>query len=198
MKIPLWVKITYTLLVAIILPIYWAEYGPVNFLWFSDIALIVMVPALWYENRVLASMMGLSVLLLELCWMVDFAAGGKLITLASYMFNSSIPVHVRLLSLFHIPLPIVILYALHTLGYDKRALLYQSIFMALILSITYIFADPNAENINWVFGLGEKAQTAVHPLIYLGSLMVAIPLIIYLPTHFILKKIFTGNSRGIQ
>jgi len=44
--IPLGLKIIYTLFVCALAPIYWRKYGPANFLWFSDIALLVLVPAL--------------------------------------------------------------------------------------------------------------------------------------------------------
>ena len=55
--IPLWLKIGYTLMAAVIVPAYWRAYGPVNFLWFSDIALLAMAAALWLKSRLLASMM---------------------------------------------------------------------------------------------------------------------------------------------
>ena len=48
--IPLSLKLIYTLFVCALVPIYWRKYGPANFLWFSDIALLVLVPALWLEN----------------------------------------------------------------------------------------------------------------------------------------------------
>lgn len=43
--IPLWIKITYTLFVCLLVPVYLRHYGPANFLWFSDVALLVTVPA---------------------------------------------------------------------------------------------------------------------------------------------------------
>ena len=54
--IPLWIKVSYTLMVCAIIPIYFAQYGPANFLWFSDIALVTLVAAVWLENSLLASM----------------------------------------------------------------------------------------------------------------------------------------------
>jgi len=38
--IPLGLKIIYTLFVCALVPVYWRQYGPANFLWFSDIALL--------------------------------------------------------------------------------------------------------------------------------------------------------------
>jgi hypothetical protein len=45
--IPLWLKVAFTVFVAVLVPIYWREYGPANFLWFSDIALFAIVVGLW-------------------------------------------------------------------------------------------------------------------------------------------------------
>ncbi len=111
--ISLGLKIGYTLFVCVVTPIYWRQYGPANFLWFSDIALLVMVPALWLESALLASMMALSVVLLELIWNIDFfvrlATSKSLIGLSAYMFDAKIPIFIRSLSCFHIVLPLLLL-----------------------------------------------------------------------------------------
>lgn len=83
--IPVWLKLSYTLLVMIIVPVYWRELGPGNFLWFSDIALISLVAALWWESRLISSTMAVSVLFLELGWVIDFFFGGQLLKIASYI-----------------------------------------------------------------------------------------------------------------
>ena len=92
--IPLWLKITYTLFVCALVPIYWRQYGPANFLWFSDIALLALVPALWLESPLLVSMMALAIVLPELAWNIDYffrlATGVSLIGLTNYMFDASI------------------------------------------------------------------------------------------------------------
>jgi hypothetical protein len=67
-----WIKIPYTIFVCVLVPVYWVERGPANFLWLSDIALLATVPALWMENRFLTSMMAVGVLLPELAWNMDF------------------------------------------------------------------------------------------------------------------------------
>src|SRR5262245_46866601 len=54
-RIPLWVKAAYTLFVLTLVPVYWVAYGPTNFLYFCDVALLMTVPALWLENALLAS-----------------------------------------------------------------------------------------------------------------------------------------------
>ena len=118
-NIPLWLKIVYSIMVCIIVPVYWKEYGPTNFLWFSDIALISMVAALWFENRLIASMMAVGVLAQEVGWLIDLFTGGNLLGLAKYMFDPERPLYLRALSFFHIPMPIVIIYMIYKLGYEN-------------------------------------------------------------------------------
>jgi hypothetical protein len=54
-SLPLLLKFGWTAIVVVILYVYWREYGPENFLWFSDIALIGLCLALWLENPLLAA-----------------------------------------------------------------------------------------------------------------------------------------------
>ena len=61
--ISLRLKVLYTIFVCVLVPAYWHEYGPANFLWGSNIALLTMCVALWTENRLLPSMAALGVLL---------------------------------------------------------------------------------------------------------------------------------------
>jgi len=105
------------------------------------------------------------------------------------MFDRAIPLWIRSLSLFHIPMPIVLLWMLHTLGYDSRALPAQTVLAWVVLPLTYAVSDPR-ENINWVFGPGGQPQRRFPPRVYLGLVLVLFPLIVYLPTHFLLRGIF--------
>lgn len=193
-KLPLWFKLVYTIFVMLLVPVYWFEHGPTNFLWASDIALLVTVVALWRENRFLVSTMAVGVLLPELLWNIDFFA--RLITegdgvlwfeATRYMFNPDIPLYVRGLSLFHVFLPAVLIYSLLRLGYDSRGLLAQCLLAWLVLPISYFFTDPT-RNINGVFGFGDTVQTAMPGELYLLLLMLLYPLLLYTPTHLILKK----------
>jgi len=189
---PLWIKVAYTLFVGIVIPVYWVKYGPTNFLWFSDIALFLIVPALWCESGLLASMTTLSVFLLDLAWNVDFfgrlLTGRSLLGLSRYMFTATVPLPVRLLSLFHIWFPLLLLWMVYRLGYDERALLAQTVLAWLVLPLTYWVTDPS-ENINWVRGPRGEPQKWMAGWLYLLVQMVALPILIYLPTHLVLKKL---------
>jgi len=193
--IPLWLKISYTLFVAVLVPVYWARYGLVNFLWACDIALLVTVVALWRESRLLASMMAVAVLLPELLWNLDFflrlIAGRDVIGLdaTGYMFNPQQPLPVRLLSLFHVFLPLLLLWLVWRLGYQARAGLATTVLCWLVLPLSYLFTEP-ALNINWVYGWGDAPQTWLPGPVYVALLMLVLPLGVYLPTHLVLKRLF--------
>lgn len=192
--LPLWLKISYTLLVCIVVPVYWRDLGPTNFLWFSDIALILMVPALWLESRFLSSTMAVGVLVLEIAWFIDFIAGGSLLQIAAYMFSEGDPpMHIRVLSgAFHMALPPTILFMLHRLGYDPRALPAQALLASAVLPITFLTTDP-ADNINWVFGPAQP-QDLIPSVWYLLTLYAAFIFILYIPSHFAFKKLFVVHA----
>jgi hypothetical protein len=191
--IPLELKIAYTALVAVIVVVYWFKYGPANFLWGSDIALLVAVPALWLEHSLLASMMTLGVLIPEALWNLSYFwrlfTGKSFIGLADYMFDPAKPGYLRALSLFHVPLPLMLLWMVHVLGYDRAALLWQTPVCWLILVLSVWLTDPR-ENVNWVHGLGTRPLRRISPNQYRALLMVAVPVVIYLPTHVLLSWLF--------
>ena len=195
-EIPLWIKVAYTLMVAVIVPVYLAYYGPANFLWFSDVALIVTGVALWLENPLLVSMMTVGVLLPELLWNVTLftrlLTGIRVSGLADYMFDTRIPKWIRTLSLFHVVLPVLMLWMLHRLGYDPRALPAQTALAWVILPLTYAVTKPE-DNINWVYGPGARPQRQVSPPLYLAFLLIFFPLIVYVPTHLLLRATLGGE-----
>ena len=192
--IPLWMKLTYTILVLIIVPVYAKKWGWGNFLWFSDIALLATVPALWLESRLLAGMMAVGVLFPEIFWNLSFfvrlLTGKRISGLTDYMFDPKYPLYLRLLSLFHVFLPPLLLWLVARLGYEHDAWLFQTALAWVVLPLSYALTDPK-ENVNWVHGLRNQPQKRIPPLAYLGLLMLAFPVLIFLPTHFILKLLFT-------
>jgi hypothetical protein len=194
--IPLGLKIVYTIFVCAVVPIYWRQYGPANFLWFSDIALLVLVPALWLENAVLVSMMAISVVFFEALWNVDFffrlTTGRSLIGLSAYMFDPGIPLFIRGLSGFHIVLPLLLLWMLHRLGYDQRAFFWQTVVALVVLPVSYLVSNPR-ENVNWVYGFGQNPQRILPAPLFVILLMLLFPLVVYLPTHLLFTRILRGT-----
>jgi hypothetical protein len=202
-QIPLWLKLAYTLFVAILVPIYWQAYTPANFLWFCDVALLATVAALWWESRLLASMMAVAITVPQLLWVIDFVGrlvtGSHLISMSEYMFDPSIPLYVRALSSFHGWLPFLLLWLVWRLGYDRRALLAQTVLCWAVLLVSYaVLSDPSgpAGNVNKIFGPRDDAvQTWMAAPLWLAVLMAAYPLVFYVPTHLVLRKV-VPEQRG--
>src|SRR2546429_5857003 len=184
-----WLTLVYGLAVPLIAVIYWRAYGPTNFLWLSVVGLVLRVAALLTGSRLIASMGAVGMLALELAWTFDFLAGGRLITIAAYMFDAKLPRYLRALSLFHLALPPTLLFLVYQFGYEWRALIYQTLLTWAVLIVTYVTTDPE-KNINWVFGPGSKPQHVVPPLLYLGLEMAIIPICVFLPTHLLLDRFF--------
>lgn len=190
--IPLWLKLAYTGFVVITVPVYAVKYGLRNFLWFSDIGLLLTVPALWSESSLLASMMALGLLIPEVFWNAGFfwrlLTGRRIAGLTDYMFDPQRPRYLRSLSLFHVFLPVLLVWMVARLGYDQRALVAQTALAWVVLPLTYWLTDPE-ENINGVFGPGSKPQKRILPLLYLGLLMAGFPVLIYLPVHLVFRAL---------
>ncbi len=201
--IPLWLKLAYTLFVSVLVPYYWIAYGPTNFLFFCDIALFLTLAALWLESRLLASMAGVGILMPQALWMADFlgsAVGIPVTGMTGYMFDAKYSLFVRGLSFFHFWLPILLVWMIWRLGYDRRALLsWTSLAWAVLMVCYFLMPAPPAPadnpdlivNINYVYGFSDKEpQSWMPPLAWFTTLLVALPTLIYLPTHVILGKLF--------
>jgi hypothetical protein len=195
-RIPLWVKLAFTAFCAVLVPIYLRDYGPTNFLYFCDVALLMTLAAVWTERSIWASMPAVGILLPQALWMVDFLAelvGLRLTGMTGYMFDEKYPLFTRLLSLFHFWLPIMLVWLIIRLGYDRRALVRWTLLAWGLVLICYFFMppppaptdDPNLPvNINYVHGFDEKGpQTALPPSAYLAVMMIALPTAIFWPTH---------------
>ncbi len=189
-QVPLSLTVFYTGFVLVLVPFYTVGHGLGNFLWFSNVAMLSTVLVLWFEWRLLASMQLVSVGVLELIWTIDFAIGllfgDSLIGLAGYMFDEQIELHLRLLSLYHLFLPWLLLWLVWRLGYDRRAWWCQTLLAWAVLLVTFFFTDPDA-NVNWAFGLGDSPQDMLAPWLYLLLIMLAYPLVVYLPTHLLVR-----------
>ena len=195
--IPGWVKVTQTAFVGALVPVYWRQYGPGNFLWFSDVALLTSVPALWLESPLLASTQAIGVLVPETAWLVDFSSGvltGRTpINLANYMFDRRLPRFVRALSLFHLWLTPILVFIVSRVGYDRRALRYQTGATAVILLASWRFTKPG-DNVNWVYSRKEIRSPRAR-VGFVMLLIVAIPLAFHVPAHLLFNRLFRAPAR---
>jgi hypothetical protein len=206
-KIPLVAKLAGTGFMAVLLPAYLINYGPTNFLWFCDTALILTVIGMWLESSLLISMCAVGILIPQCLWLVDFGIhlfGFHFLNLTSYMFDSRLSLFMRGLSLFHGWLPILLVWLLIRLGYDKRALFaWTGVATALVL-ICYFFTRPAGPhpidprlpiNLNYVYGFNDQQpQTWMNQNLYVIVWLGTLWLFAFLPTHLVLRKIFARTA----
>ncbi len=194
--IPEWFKIAYTVAVAAFMVVYWKHYGPRNFLWFSDVAFIGAVPAMWLESPLLSGVLACMVLLPEILWNVDYGLRlvlrRRITGLTDYMFDPKIPLWLRGVSLFHVPLPLVLVWLVAAYGYPEAALPWSVAVAGVVLVLSWWLSTPE-RNINWVYGLGRPQQRLHRPL-YLGILYLGFIVVVFLPTHWLLLWLFPAPS----
>jgi hypothetical protein len=92
-------------------------------------------------------------------------------------------------SLFNLAMPPTILRMLRRYGYDRRSLRRQTVVVWLVMLASYALTDPE-NNINWVFDPGAQPQHALPPLLYFAGLVAVLPVVVYLPTHLVLARLF--------
>lgn len=202
--IPRWLKLAYTAFMAVLIPVYWFHYGPTNFLYFCDVALIVTLIGVWTEKPLLISLAAVGILAPQALWCVDFIVGMfgvRMTGLTTYMFDDTRPLHLRGLSLFHGWLPFMLFYLVSRLGYDHRALHGWSATSVLLCGFSFLFlpapgtaevmANPQIpSNVNYVFGMSEtESQTWMPPALYFFAWITGLIALVYLPTHALLRRI---------
>jgi hypothetical protein len=192
---PIWLRVSYSLFVGALAIVYWIYRGPANFLWGCDIALLLTLVALWKQDALTASMALLVTLLPDIVWNIDFilhlVAGRDVLgaNATTYMFETSMPLFVRALSLFHVFLAPLLVWMVYRMGYDPRALVAMTLLTWIVLPVSFVISDAE-QNINWVLGVGPLPPPWMSAEIFLILFMLAVPVIILFPTHWLMKKWF--------
>lgn len=206
-RIPMALKLAYSGFMAVLIPVYWKNYGPTNFLYFCDVALLLTLVGMWTENRLLVSMSAVGILVPQALWVVDFVAhlmGSNLTGMTDYMFDSKRSLFLRGLSLFHGWLPFFLVFLVMRLGYDRRALkawtlLAWGLCIVCFVSIPpagAVLSDPKIPvNINYVWGFSDaKPQGLLSPVPYLLAWMSVLFGVAYLPVHTVLRRFVPAQT----
>ena len=171
--------------------IWWRHYSWRNFLWFSDIAFIGAVPALWLESGARErARRGRAAARVAL----ERGLRGRLLTrrritgLTDYMFEPERPRLLRGLSLFHVPLPLVLLWMVREYGYDARAGPRGAMVLAaVVLPWSRAVSTPDATSTGrtgWARG-GRRSRRA-----YVALLYAAFVALVFMPTHVVLRALY--------
>ena len=206
-RLPLWLKLVYTAFMAVLVPVYWANYGPTNFLYFCDVALLITLVAVWSESALLVSMCAVGIIGSQSLWVIDFLSnlvGLPLTGLTDYMFAADHSLFLRSLSLFHGWLPFLLGFLVWRLGYDGRGLPAWTVLAWMLIVICFFFMPPpqpnpglTPVNIDYVWGFSDiEAQHWISPALWVAGLMILMPILLFVPTHFLLRRVMPKPVRA--
>jgi hypothetical protein len=185
MRIPLCIKLLWTACVIAWIPLYWRQYGAQNFLFFCDLGNFFIVAGLWLESPLIFSWQASGLLLFQTLFTVDLVSAlvsrRHLIGGTEFMFDPHVPLPIRLLSLFHVVTPPLLLWLIWRVGYDRRGWKYQTLTTWIVVPINY-FWRPEYD-VNWARGPFFRHQHAVPGLVYLLAYLIMVPAVVYYPTH---------------
>jgi hypothetical protein len=187
-RIPFALKILWTAWVVVWIPVYWKEYGAQNFLFYCDIGNILITVGLWAESRLILSWQAVSLLIFQSLYAIDligaFVFRHHFIGGTEYMFDPAIPLLVRLLGLYHLAVPPLLLWLVYRLGYDPSAWKWATVEMLIVVPINFLWRAQY--NVNFARGIVHE-QHLLPPWLYLIGYLIAVPLVVYWPTQRLLQ-----------
>ena len=175
----------------------WA-YGAANFVRLCDVAVILTCVGIMTGSALLVSSQAVSSLVVDFAWDLDLLwrllFGHHLIGGTEYMWDGRYPLWVRLMSLFHVVWPPLVIGVLRRVGYDPRGFALQSAIAAVVF-IASRFVLPG-ENLNYAFRdpffHRSWGPAPVHVVLTLAVLVGAI----YCPTHRLLWRFVGARTRS--
>lgn len=172
-------------------PAYAQTWGWANFLLLCDVAMFLTFFGVWTRNRLLLSSQAVATLFAGVVWALDvgwrLVAGRHLYGGTEYMFDAAYPLWVRMLSTFHLWLPLLLLWTVRRIGYDARGWLLQSA-ITVPLVIAGRFFD-SAKNMNFAFTDPVfDRQWGAAPM-HIGVILFFIIATIYWPTNLVLLRL---------
>ena len=183
---------------AVYLPSYAVAYGLANFLFLCNLGVMLTAMALVAGDRLLLSSQALAAPAIGLAWSLDagwrLATGAHLFGGTEYMWDPRYPLFTRLLSLYHVGWPILVLVCVRRVGYDRRAWPLQSAIAAAALLCARGFTAP-VENVNFAFREPFFGRAFEPAALHLALVWAALALVAYGATHALLLRLAPGPSR---
>jgi hypothetical protein len=191
MRIPRWIKVLWTAAVIVWIPLYWRQYGAQNFLFFCDLGNLFIAVGLWLESPLIFSWQASGLLIFQTLFTIDLASalvsGRHPIGGTEFMFDPRVPLPIRMLSLFHVLTPPLLLWMVWRLGYDGRGWKYQTLMAWIVVPINYLWRPEF--DVNWARGPFFREQHVVPGIAYLLVYLIVVPLAVFYPTHRFLSRL---------
>jgi len=182
---------------AVYVPAYALAYGLANFLFLCNLSVLLAGAGLWACSRLLVSSQAVAIGLVGTAWTVDVASrlltGRHLIGGTEYMWDPQWPLFTRLLSLYHVVLPVVLVLGLRRIGYDRRGWLLQSALALAVVALGRLF--PPAVNINYAYVEPLFKRTWGGPVTHVAAVAGFLSLVAYSLGHLLLLRICGTGAR---
>jgi hypothetical protein len=173
----------------------WA-YGAANFIRLCDVAVILTCIGILSGSALLVSSQAVSSLVVDLAWDLDLLwqllLGRPLIGGTEYMWDTRFPLGVRLMSLFHVAWPPLLITVLRRLGYDRRGFSLQCVIAAAVL-VASRFILPG-ENLNYAFRDPFFHRAWGPAPVHLALTFAVLVGAVYWPTHRLLRRLLGARS----
>ena len=170
---------------------YTRAYGVANFLFLCNLSVILVVVGLWTGSALLLSSQAVGILLVGTAWGLDVlswfvfrvhAIGGT-----EYMWDARYPLFARLLSLYHVILPVTLVWALRRVGYDRRGYALQCLIALVGVALGRLF--PAGMNLNGAWSdplFGRSWGGPVVQILVVTAFLVAV---VYPLAHVLLSRL---------
>jgi hypothetical protein len=184
-----WVGLFWTV---VWLPAYIRFWGLANLMHLCDVAVILGCAGLWWGSSLLVSTQAVSSLAAGIFWAMDIGwrllTGRFLVGGTQYMWDTRVPLWARLLSSFHLVLPLALLWAIKKIGYDRRALAVQAAIAATLFILSRFF--PPALNMNYVYEDPLFHRSWGSAPVHIAVIFCAAVGFLYWPAHVLLSWMF--------
>jgi hypothetical protein len=182
------------------LPSYAAAYGFTNFLFLCNLGVMLTALALLGGNRLVLSSQAVAAPVIGLAWALDagwrVASGHHLFGGTEYMWDPQYPLFTRLLSLYHLAWPVLVVLLVRRVGYDRRGWQLQTAIAASAVILCRLFTPP-AANINFAFIDPIFGRAFTPAALHVAIVLVALAGVGYGLTHLALQA-GAKSSRGAR
>lgn len=176
---------------AVYLPSYAIAYGFTNFLFLCNLGVMLTAAALLWENRLVLSSQAVAAPVIGIAWALDAGwrvlSGHHLFGGTEYMWDPQYPLFTRLLSLYHLAWPVLVVVLVRRVGYDRRGWALQAGIAASALVVCRLFTPP-AENINFAFVDPVFGRAFTPAAVHLAIVFAALAGVAYGLTHLALRR----------
>jgi len=190
---------------AVYLPTYALVYGFTNFLFLCNVGVILTAVGIWRGSPLLLSSQAVAAMVVCVAWWVD--AGSRLLIgqhalgVTAYMWDPQYPLLTRLLSLYHVAWPFLLVACLRRVGYDPRGYPLQGAVAAAAILVSRL-ADP-ALNVNFAYAEPFFGRSLGPAPVHVAVTILLLVGVVYGLTHRLLAALLPrvpvdGQARAVR